>query len=52
VEHHFHFGIEHAAFIGAVALLFRYIWKIVAAFLAQNDGPIGQLGLAMGGISQ
>jgi len=45
-------GIEHAAFIGAVALLFRYLWKLVSAWLAGNDGPIGQLGLAMGGLAQ
>ena len=52
MEHHFHMGIEHAAWIGLVALLFRYLWKLASAYLAQNDGPIGQFGLAMGGISQ
>ena len=52
MEHHFHMGIEHAAFIGLVALVFRYIWKLAAAFLAKNDGPIGQLGLAAGGLAQ
>jgi hypothetical protein len=45
-------GIEHAAFIGLVAMLFRYIWKLVSARLAGSDGPIGQLGIAMGGIAQ
>jgi len=52
LSHHFHMGIEHAAFIGAVALLFRYLWKLLAGLLASNDGPIGQLGLAMGGLAQ
>jgi len=45
-------GIEHADCIGLVALIFRYIWKLVSSRLAGNDGPIGQLGLAMGGIAQ
>jgi hypothetical protein len=45
-------GIEHAAFIGLVALVFRYIWKLVSGYLATNDGAIGQLGLALGGIAQ
>lgn len=52
MEHHFHMGIEHAAFIGLVALVFRYIWKLISAMMARSEGPIGQLGLAMGGISQ
>jgi hypothetical protein len=45
-------GIEHAAFIGLVALLFRYLWKLAAGFLAKNDGPVGQFGVALGGIAQ
>ena len=45
-------GIEHAAFITLVAVLGRYIWKLFAAMLAQNDGPVGQFGLALGGIAQ
>lgn len=45
-------GIEHAAFITLVAVLGRYVWKLIAAFLAQNDGPIGQFGVALGGIAQ
>lgn len=45
-------GIEHAAFIGLVAMLFRYIWKLISARLAGNDGALGQLGTAMGGLAQ
>lgn len=52
MEHHFHMGIEHASFIVLVAVVGRYIWKLVAAWLASNDGPIGTFGLALGGIAQ
>jgi hypothetical protein len=52
VEHHFHFGIEHVAFIGLVAMLFRYVWKLIAARLGATEGPLGSLGVAMGGIAQ
>jgi hypothetical protein len=45
-------GIEHAAYIGLIALLFRYLWKLASTFLAANEGPLGQLGLAMGGLAQ
>jgi hypothetical protein len=52
VEHHFHFGIEHAMWITVVAVIGRYLWKLFAALLAGNDGAIGQLGVALGGIAQ
>ena len=52
MEHHFHFGIEHIVFIGVAAMVFRYIWKLVAAQLANAAGGIGQLGVAMGGLAQ
>jgi len=52
VEHHFHFGIEHIVFIGMAAMVFRYLWKLVAAALTPSDGAIGQLGAAMGGLAQ
>jgi hypothetical protein len=52
LDGHLHFGIEHVAFIGLVAMLFRYIWKLVAARMAGSDGPIGSLGVAMGGLAQ
>lgn len=45
-------GFEHATFIVFVAVVGRYIWKLLAAWLAGNDGPIGQVGLALGGIAQ
>lgn len=34
------------------AMVFRYLWKLVAAALTPSDGAIGQLGAAMGGIAQ
>jgi len=34
------------------AMVFRYIWKLIAAALAPNDGALGQFGAAMGGIAQ
>lgn len=52
MEHHFHFGVEHAAWIGLVAMIFRYIWKLLAAKMAASGGFLGQAGLAMGGIAQ
>lgn len=52
MEHHFHFGIEHAAYIGLIAMLFRYVWKLVAAKMAAAGGFLGQLGLAAGGVAQ
>ena len=52
MEHHFHMGIEHAAYIGLIALLFRYLWKLASSLLASNEGPLGQFGLAMGGLAQ
>jgi len=52
MEHHFHFGIEHIVFIGMAAMVFRYLWKLVAAALTPSDGAIGQLGAAMGGLAQ
>ena len=52
MEHHFHFGIEHFLYIGMAAMLFRYLWKLLAAMLAPSDGAIGQFGAAMGGLAQ
>lgn len=52
MEHHFHMGVEHAVYIGLIALIFRYLWKLLSSMLAGNEGPIGQLGIAMGGIAQ
>ena len=52
MTHHFHMGVEHAAYIGLIALLFRYLWKLLSALLASNEGAVGQLGIAMGGIAQ
>jgi hypothetical protein len=45
-------SIEHAMYIGLVAMLFRYLWKLLSALFAGNDGPVGQLGVAMGGLAQ
>lgn len=52
IEHHFHFGVEHVIFIGFAAMLFRYVWKLIAAQLAPADGMLGQFGAAMGGLAQ
>ena len=52
MEHHFHFGFEHFLWIGMAAMVFRYLWKLVAAALTPSDGAIGQIGAAMGGIAQ
>ena len=52
MQHHLHYGIEHAFFITVVAVIGRYLWKLFAALLANNDGPIGQFGVALGGIAQ
>lgn len=39
-------------FIGMAAMLFRYVWKLLSGWLGSNDGIVGQVGLAMGGIAQ
>ena len=52
MEHHFHFGVEHFLYIGMAAMVFRYLWKLVAAALCPSDGALGQFGAAMGGIAQ
>lgn len=52
MEHHYHFSVETAAWIGLVAMLFRYVWKLLAAKMAAAGGFLGQAGLAMGGIAQ
>lgn len=45
-------GVEHVMYIGLAAMLFRYIWKLVSGWLGTQDGAVGQLGVAMGGIAQ
>lgn len=51
MEYHYHLSWEHIAIFGFAAMLVRFLWLQFAALLATNDGPIGQLGLAMGGFA-
>lgn len=52
MSHHYHWGVENFLFVGFVAMLFRYLWKLLMAQLAGADGMIGQIGMAGGGLAQ
>lgn len=47
---HYHFTIENIIFVGISALIFFNVWRIVAAWLVKQPGPLGSLGIAMGGL--
>jgi hypothetical protein len=44
--------VEHFLYIGMAAMVFRYLWKMIAAALVPSDGALGQFGAAMGGVAQ
>lgn len=48
MEGHFHTGFDAFLFVGIAAWLFLALMRLVAAKLAQSQGPIGSLGAAMG----
>lgn len=49
MSHHWHMGIEHAIWTVLVAILGINLTRFVAAQLARLDGPLGNLGVALGG---
>jgi hypothetical protein len=46
---HFHFGFDMFMFVGISAWVFLNLLRLLAAQLAQSDGPLGALGAALGG---
>lgn len=50
IEGHWHFDIITLAFTAIGVTLIQKIWYIVAAWLAQQGGAMGNFGVALGGI--